>query len=906
MDFVGISDDIDSLDENEWDYIISKCGSLSTSQLVLIPGFRYRSDFYHGERIVLFDDISSLPTNLITKPSTLNSASEQISALVSNLLNYSYISIPIHSPYENISGNDIFRGRGFDFEKYRDILTYGVSSDTLSFVQDKEAAIEIYSQHGNADSNISFQNSNFLTTQTTAYTKYAIIIGKRFGFVSGSGGYSSRPGYYRGDVSSRVGLPTSSTVSTTGLTAVFSDTLSRASILDKIRNRSCYSTTGARIYLSVVGETIDENSQDVSGQMGTVIANLSYNADNTPKSPVKIALRAIADNSQIARIEIIRVMVDDYASGLDVLDSNSTTIDVFNKTNFGEDTGTLEFTDTDLNTKSVKNQEVCYYVKVTQVDGQAAWSSPIWFNYGRTVGIQASSAVSASQINGVTLLNTGSGTTHGDFGDIPATITGSSPLFTLPASQLNILINSDKTPYSKTRQIYSNKSLFVSDKISNITGIRLSASSDQNVLYGTHYIAFIPSIANWTTDYLISTTDLLKSYLNGQGQTDSAYKFLNDAQDPSGARTNKIYRSFLFGNMWQYSNLTDFKSTLSLEQDTVFSISGTNSPIVKDPYLYRNGDLWYLAYAGYSGNYPDRQDNILNVTFPVAGTDIDQENYNRVEEFAGLLEVTAADPLNFGYNQIISYANNSSNVGQRSFVNQFALPNIFNNGNDEIAYSCSPNIIQAASNDYRIYYLGWFNGKAPGTADNPNPILGLFCYQFTSFDTISSGTTTLSFAFTNTSSECPETYLSLGTRKSSNENFNFIELALRQMNSSDSTWPKINPAYCLPWLWCSVAKHDNGVYYAFFNVINQTTQSTFSTATDSISTGILFSTNGLDFFEYNPSDDSQKIDNIPGIYFVHPFKFSGEWYMSYRDSITGRVSWTRFNWTPKFSLSPTS
>lgn len=383
IDFVGIADDVGQLNSSEWNYMGYQCAAKTDRDLILIPGFRYRSDAYHGEHAVLFENLNSLP-ELPKDPATISGARNQIESLVNSLAGYDYISFPVHSPYESKDG--LQKGRGMSYENYRAILGYSSPENMLDFIDLKEIAVEVYSEHGNAENNGTYQNDNFLESEETSYARYALEIGKKSGFIASSGGYSSRPGYYTGDIPVFSSLPDVKTSSIRGITAIRTDTLSRASIFEQIRNRGVYATTGARIYLDFEMTVTDQFSKSVILEMGRVENGLPVTENSVAYlyTPT-LKFRMVADNSTITRVQIIKVKID--SDSYELVDSQNTSNAVFNHSNFGEDTGTLEYVDDELSMDSISGKEYCYYVIGTQDDGQMIWSSPIWLSFGRSINI---------------------------------------------------------------------------------------------------------------------------------------------------------------------------------------------------------------------------------------------------------------------------------------------------------------------------------------------------------------------------------------------------------------------------------------------------------------------------------------------------------------------------------------
>jgi len=920
LDFVGISDNVKDIDSSEWQYILHRSSENTSSDFVVFPGFKYQSDNYNGERVVLFQSTTDVPTTLPTNPLNLSSSKSQIEKLLESISDYDYLSFPIHSAYENKSSDSRFQARGFDFNNYRSILTYSPLSDMETFVYGNstlsrgELAVEVYSEHGSVGNVNEFGNDNFLQ-DSSRYIIYALIMGKKFGFIANSGGYSSRSGYYMGERSSKVDYPSPSGGSFRGITAVLSPSKTRSSILQAIRERRCYCTTGARIYIDFKG--FFGNNQVDMGRRNT---NVSFNTgDLTPTSNIKFQCRVIGDKSNIRRIRIVKIEVDNFDSGFNLID---------NSQDFGIDTGVLEFTDTNILTENVSGKEYCYFLVATQFDGHQVWSSPIWFDFGRTPGIRDSSTFLSDQIFGITLLeNSTDENTFGQVEGAPQRDRGSSGF---PNKHLTALVNtpsllsqsSRNTPYNT--ETYSSGetpngltspfriNLMASDKQSIFTGLRLNNYSNFNLIYGTHYFRILRDQSEFNASYLIAPNDPdFASNINGSSYLDnydSQYKFLNQSGDPepSGARI-KRYRSYMNGTVWQYLSSSNFRNGYSLEESTIYASPTEDNEIVRDPYIYRDGSSYYMFYSGFLGNYPIQDKVTYNNSFPPFTPDSSAPNdaLDRLEEFSGLASVVSGNDIMVeGLKQRIIFANDSSATVDRSFSKVLTIPNdIGTNTGRKVYFAASPCFVRVAENDNRIYYLGWFYAGSNSTKIT----LGLFCYRFNNISTIdTSGTNVLCYAFTNKTIDT----LSYASRPSSFESLNFIPSDIRAKVSSDSTWPKIHPAYSIPWMWLSVVVHENGTFYAFFNYMNKINETTF-TGQDSPATGILFSNDvdHLRFDEFEQIGGEDSISPIQGKMFLHPFKVvSGsntEWYTLYRNYSGGQISnsfyYSKFNWTPEFT-----
>jgi hypothetical protein len=124
-----------------------------------------------------------------------------------------------------------------------------------------------------------------------------------------------------------------------GKACVYAKELTRASILDALRDRHCYGTTAAKIFLDV----------RVNGHL------MGEKIDDLPTEQVVVTIHARCP-APIDRIEVCRNNEFIYLSQPNQLEAKCTFID-----------------------SKPLNQFCYYYVRVMQTDGEIAWSSPVWF-----------------------------------------------------------------------------------------------------------------------------------------------------------------------------------------------------------------------------------------------------------------------------------------------------------------------------------------------------------------------------------------------------------------------------------------------------------------------------------------------------------------------------------------------
>ncbi|MCD6521418.1 DUF3604 domain-containing protein [Candidatus Calescamantes bacterium] len=197
-----------------------------------------------------------------------------------------------------------------------------------------ERVLEIYSQHCSSEikgSPINNPQTLKNKAETGMSAQEILAKGYRVGFIASSDNHHGAPGVHA--------YPSRFTNLTYhgGLAAVIAPELTREAIFDALYERRCYATTGVRIYLDfrINGELMGSELKVEKGE--------------------KIILEVFAlGTSPIAKVEVLK---------------NNRVISVF--PNGVSDQ--IEFTLEDK-----VNQNSFYYIRLTQVDRNMAWSSPIW------------------------------------------------------------------------------------------------------------------------------------------------------------------------------------------------------------------------------------------------------------------------------------------------------------------------------------------------------------------------------------------------------------------------------------------------------------------------------------------------------------------------------------------------
>lgn len=179
-----------------------------------------------------------------------------------------------------------------------------------------ECAVEIYQCSGSAEYEGCPRQISAPTRHKGCYVRDALKRGYRLGFVA-SGDHNS------------MGM---------GITALFVTDISRDGIIEALKMRRCYATTGARIFVDfrVDGHFMGEE----------------YYAKEKPHI--------------VGVVEGVKPLRDIVVFRNDVI--------VYEKRNIGDPVMTVDFVDEDFSDDSY------YYLRVIQEDNEIAWSSPVWVN----------------------------------------------------------------------------------------------------------------------------------------------------------------------------------------------------------------------------------------------------------------------------------------------------------------------------------------------------------------------------------------------------------------------------------------------------------------------------------------------------------------------------------------------
>lgn len=199
--------------------------------------------------------------------------------------------------------------------------------------EEMQPLTEIYSQHGNSEYNGAPRPLWAIHPNTHGFVQEALAQGIKVGIIADSDAH-------RGDQ----GSPLKDGVlacfrERAGLAAFYAKELTREALFEAIKKRRCYGTTGPRIILKFA----------MDGHM----MGEEYEAQGLPQ----ISVEVIAPET-INKVEVLRNNQAIYSAACDSRNVRLNYVD-----------------------SSVPKGTSFYYTRVTQADGEMAWSSPIWVRY---------------------------------------------------------------------------------------------------------------------------------------------------------------------------------------------------------------------------------------------------------------------------------------------------------------------------------------------------------------------------------------------------------------------------------------------------------------------------------------------------------------------------------------------
>ena len=166
----------------------------------------------------------------------------------------------------------------------------------------------------------------------------ALALGHRLGFVGGTDSHHAQPGR---NTCSMAGVDFHDHM-TGGLTAIIAPELTREAIIQALRERRCYATTGARIVLDFL----------VDGH--------TMGAEFTADAPEVVVTARVLGTAELDRLEV-----------------------VCNGEVAFEQPGSGRVAEIAENLSLAEGQTSYLYLRVTQSDGHVAWSSPVWVSSQR-------------------------------------------------------------------------------------------------------------------------------------------------------------------------------------------------------------------------------------------------------------------------------------------------------------------------------------------------------------------------------------------------------------------------------------------------------------------------------------------------------------------------------------------
>jgi hypothetical protein len=194
-----------------------------------------------------------------------------------------------------------------------------------------EPLVEIYSKHGSSECDDTARP--LVRPRSEGMIQWALQRGHKVGFVGGSDTHITRPGSDIREEDIAVHPYTQA-----GLTAVRSAALTRCDLLDALRRRRCYATTGERIWLD-----FRFNGEPMGSEVTL-----------EPDAPRRLTVE-VHGTAALKSVEIV-------SDGAVMLREAPGTL-----------SAEISFVD-----ETPCERSRYYYARVTQENGSLAWSSPIW------------------------------------------------------------------------------------------------------------------------------------------------------------------------------------------------------------------------------------------------------------------------------------------------------------------------------------------------------------------------------------------------------------------------------------------------------------------------------------------------------------------------------------------------
>lgn len=207
-----------------------------------------------------------------------------------------------------------------------------MGTDWEEHAPDLERAVEVYSMHGASE--CPEGPAAMAHGVAGRYVRDALARGYRLGFVAGGDMHSAQPGN-----PILAAGPYRTLRSRAGLTAIFAERLEERALIEAIRRRATYATTGARLLLRF---SLAARSGEGAG--GPTVHITAHGTDI------------------LKEVTVVR-------NGREVFTVAP-----------GEEDCTVAWTDTEAPPPGTY-----YYVRVVQADGHVAWASPVWIDGGSDV-----------------------------------------------------------------------------------------------------------------------------------------------------------------------------------------------------------------------------------------------------------------------------------------------------------------------------------------------------------------------------------------------------------------------------------------------------------------------------------------------------------------------------------------
>lgn len=232
-------------------------------------------------------------------------------------------------------------------------MAKGLDYNFDQFDPDFERVVEIYNAWGSSEMSNKEGNPRPIRSTTgiqesaEGSIQKALLRNFRFGFVAG--GLDDRGVY--ADL-----FDSDQEQYSPGLTAIVAPTHTREALVEALYQRSCYATTGERIIVGLYLAGIPMGKEISTAEKPGLAINRHLSG-------------YVAGTSKLQTVEIIH---------------NGKVLHTYKPDNYFLEFAYDDMTPMEKNVISTKDKKppFCfYYLRVTQVDGHMAWSSPIWVDY---------------------------------------------------------------------------------------------------------------------------------------------------------------------------------------------------------------------------------------------------------------------------------------------------------------------------------------------------------------------------------------------------------------------------------------------------------------------------------------------------------------------------------------------